>query len=348
MRRKAMRPPVVSLLFFLLALSPLARADEPAQATSPAEPPEADATVTAARTEFNRGAELVKAERWSEALSAFEHAAALKPHAIATYNIAQCQRAMGQYTLARGAFLKALSQDEAASGAELPESARTEAKALLGELDKILPRVSVALHPEDAALSVDGRPLERLSDGTFVAGTLPPGPGDAPKASRFVVLMNPGAHVFTLSHRGYQDVVLNRTVPPGSAQEVKFELDRLPATIHVTSNLGDAVVHVDDSDVGNPPVDVSRNAGRYRVRVTRQGYVPYEAEIVVRPGERAELSAGMREEKRALTQKWWFWTAAGALVVGAAATTYFVARSQEEPSRPATDGGGLGWSLKVP
>jgi hypothetical protein len=85
--------------------------------------------------------------------------------------------------------------------------------------------------------------------------------------------------------------------------------------------LVDAIVRVNDADVGNPPVEFSRNAGRYRVTVTRKGYVPYE---------------------------WWSWTAVGVVVVGAGAGTYALARSNSTPSRPPPDGGGLGWSLKVP
>src|SRR5206468_8319753 len=110
----------------------------------------------------------------------------------------------------------------------------------------------------------------------------------------------------------------------------------------------DALVRVNDADVGNPPVDVSRNAGRYRVTVTKKGYVTYESEVAMRPGEHVELAANMREEKRALTQQWWFWTGIGVVVVGAAAGTYALTRSDPTPTRPAPDGGGLGWSLKVP
>jgi hypothetical protein len=308
-----------------------------------------DATTLEARKEFLRGGELVQKERWGDALDAFEHADKLKPHAITTYNIAQCQRATGQYTLARKALVRALAQDDAERG-QLPESVRGEAKGLMGEIDRILPRIAVTLAPEDAAIAVDGRPIERPGDeaGTavFVAGTRTPGPGESPGMPSFELVANPGAHVITVSRRGYQDVVVNRTFSPGSRSLLDLRLDRLPATIHVTSSLADAVVRVNDADVGNPPVDVSRNAGAYRVTVTRTGYLTYETEVTARPGERVEIAAPMREEKRALTQKWWFWTAAGVLVVGAAATTYFLTRPA--PTRPAPDGGGLGWSLRVP
>lgn len=349
---------VLTLVLASALVSTRARADgdPPVPAPPPAAAAEEDATVVEARREFMQGAELVKAERWAEALAAFERADKLKTHAITTYDIAQCERAMGQYTRARRGFLAALDQDAKANGAELPENVRVETRGLVAQIDRILPRVEVKLRPADAQVAVDGRPLERASDEVsagargpvFVAGTLPPGPGAAPGVDSFVVVTDPGAHVITVSRRGYQDVVVNRTFPPGTTSSVGLELDRLPASIHVTSNLGDAIVRVNDADVGNPPVDVSRNAGRYEVKVTRQGFVPYEADFAVRPGERVELAANLREEKRVLTQRWWFWTGAAVLVIGAAVGTYFATRSDPEPQRPPTDGGGLGWSLKVP
>jgi hypothetical protein len=309
-----------------------------------------DPSVLEARREFLRGAELVKAERWGDALDAFERANGSKAHAVTTFNIGQCERATGQYTRAKKDLALALAQDLRAEKSELTETSRAEARALIAEIDRILARASVVLAPGDSVVSVDGRPLEPFEDEAgatvLVAGTAAPGPGRKPGSASFVVVMNPGAHVFTVSHQGWKDVVVNRTFAPASQTSLSLELDRLPATLHVTSTLADAVVRVNDADVGNPPVEVSRNAGTYRVRVTRKGYVPYETDVVAHPGERVEIPATLRDEKRALTQQWWFWTAAGALVIGAATTTYFLTRP--EPTRPAPEAGGLGWSLKVP
>jgi hypothetical protein len=329
----------------IVCLSAPSFAQEPTSAESP--------EVVTARREFLSGAELVKQERWAEALAAFERASSQKAHAITSFNIAQCERALGQYTRARRSLLQALEQDRVSNETELPPNARNEARGMLDELERILIRVTVNLRPEEAALAVDGRPLERAPEdgqGTplLVAGTHAPGPGAPIQLPTFRVLMNPGAHVFIVSQRGYQDIVLNRSFPPGASAALDLSLDKLPATIHLTSDHPDAIVRVNGVDVGNPPVEVSRAAGRYKVTVTRAGFVPYDADVAVRSGERVELDAKLREDRPALTQRWWFWTAAGALVIGAATTTYLLTRSEPEPTRPPTNGGGLGWSLKVP
>jgi hypothetical protein len=308
-----------------------------------------DPTTLDARREFVDGTALVRAQRWGEALAAFERAAKLKPHAITTYNIAQCERAMGQYTRARRGFASANAEDATADEKQLTDPVREEAKGMLRELDGILAKVRVTMRPEGAAIAVDGRPLERLDSGELVAGTSHHGPGEPPRGETFDLVMNPGVHVITVTRPGYQDVVLNRTFAPGvAAAPLYLELDRLPGSLKITSNVGDAIVRLNGADVGNPPVEVARSAGTYRVVVTRRTFVGYEHDVTLSPGQRIELAADLRKENPPITSKWWFWTGAVVILAGAATTTYFIVRSNEEPQRQPTDGGGLGWSLRVP
>ena len=83
---------------FVIATASLARpayGEEPVAAPAPAQSEADDEPTVLARKEFLEGAALVRAERWGEALAAFERATKLKPHAVTTFNIAQCERAMG-------------------------------------------------------------------------------------------------------------------------------------------------------------------------------------------------------------------------------------------------------------
>src|SRR5262245_43557036 len=113
---------------------------------------EDDPTTLDARREFVEGTALVRAQRWGEALAAFERAAKLKPHAITTFNIAQCGRARGQNTRARKGFAAALSEDAAADPKQLTDTVRDEAKGMLGELDGVLARVRITMRPDSAAM----------------------------------------------------------------------------------------------------------------------------------------------------------------------------------------------------
>lgn len=71
-----------------------------------------------------------------------------------------------------------------------------------------------------------------------------------------------------------------------------------------------------------------------------------DAHYSVLPGQSLNVSATLREDKPALTQRWWFWTGVGVVVAGAAITTYALTRP--DPERPAINGGGLGWAVRSP
>src|SRR5690606_34935175 len=103
------------------------------------------------------------------------------------------------------------------------------------------------------------------------------GPGKPPPVSEFSLLLNPGAHVFTLSRKGYTDAVVNKTFAPGSRTQLALELSRLPATLRISSNVERALVRVGGVDIGPAPIDVLRPAGEYEVEVSRDGYDAYES-----------------------------------------------------------------------
>jgi hypothetical protein len=351
---------------------PTARADPPAPAPAPAAaaassssspaaasatppaPPDADDTARA-REAFVQGTAFVHQAQWAEALSAFERSAKLRPHAVTTYNIGACQRALGQYTLARATLRAALARNEQAGGGELPDGVVAEIEAYTRQIDSLLAVADVTLDPPGAAIAVDGRPLAvdpsaAPSAGAapvLVAGVRPPGPGEPPPAARFVLVLDPGAHVMTLSRKGYADAVVNRTMLPGSRTTLALALDRLPATLHIVSDPPGAIVTVDGDDVGPAPVDVLRPAGSYRVVVRKAGFVTYEAQVPAQAGQEVDLHAKLPEQHTPLTKRWWFWTAAGVVVAGAAAGTYALTRTPPTPTRPPPDCGGLGWCVQA-
>jgi hypothetical protein len=226
-----------------------------------------------------------------------------------------------------------------------------EDKTFLAELDGLLSSASVTLSPPNAAVAVDGRPLAARADGdaqntVLVAGVRAPGPGEAAPAASFRVVLNPGAHVFTFSRAGFADAVVNRTVAPGQTVDLHLELDRLPATLHVSASETGSIVTVNGVDVGVAPVDVSRPAGAYRVVVVKPGFKKYEQQIDAAPGQELDLVATLPREEKAITSRWWFWTAAGVVVVGVAAGTYALTRTETTRQEPL-DGGGLGWTVKA-
>lgn len=277
--------------------------------------------VAEARDQFKKGAELAKDAQWGAALAAYARSAALRPHPWTTYNMGVCERALGHYVRARATFARALEQR--GPDGDLPEATVEDTKRFIAEIDRLVATLHLTVEPTDARITVDGQP----SAGPHL-------------------VLDPGHHVIVLSREGFSDAVHAEDVRPGDRRAVKLVLDRLPATIHVRASKPEAVVAVDGLDVGVAPVDLLRPAGTHHVVVRKAGFVPYETDAVVRPGQRAELVAALREEKPSLLSRWWFWTAAGVVVTGAAVTTYALTRP--DPERPPLDGGGLGWTVRAP
>jgi hypothetical protein len=296
-----------------------------------------------ARDEFLRGTDAVTHAQWAEALAAFERSAKLKPHAVTTYNIGACERALGHYTRARRSLRGALAENDAAQGAQLAESSVVEAKSYLAQIESLLVAIDITLSPATAALAVDGGPLEAAPSGELVAGLRSGGAAETPPAAKFTLVMDPGAHVLTLSRRGYTDAIVNRTFAPGTKTSITIELDKLPTIFHVDADQASAVVKFAGIDVGTVPVDITRSAGSYRVEVNKPGFSSYGATVVGAPGDRVSLRARMTAAKPSIFTRWWFWTIAATVVGGAAVTTYFLVRQPPPPN-----GGGLGWSVPIP
>lgn len=334
-----------AIAFVLVATcAGIAHADEP----SPA--PEEDPDVVRAREEFRVGADAAKRNRWNEALISFERSLKLRKHAVTTYNVALCERALGQYTRARQTLRHALDDNEAAGGRELATTQTDNARAYLGQIEALLAKVDVHLAPDDVELAVDGRPLERDASSdpkspVWVAGTQPPGPGERAPSAHFQLAIDPGHHIFVLSRTGLKPIVLNRSFEPGQAIDLPLALDKLDAQLVVETRDERALVTVDDVDVGYAPVSLRRPAGRYHVTVRRRGFIPYAQDVALEPGATVKLTPQLAEEKTALTQRWWFWAGAAAILVGTGVGVYYA--TAPSPQRPAPDGGGLGWSVDI-
>jgi hypothetical protein len=173
------------------------------------------------------GTALTKEGQWVEALAQFERSARLHPHAVTTYDIGFCERALGRYTRARRSFGRALS-----AGGELPADLAAEARGYLAEIESRLSRALVALHPEGAAVAVDGRPLEVVAaEGPhveLVAGTRDPGPAEIVPRS-FSLVIDPGPHVIVVRAAGAPERVVTRTFDAGATVPLVLDVGPAPA-----------------------------------------------------------------------------------------------------------------------
>lgn len=300
-----------------------------------------------ARDEFLTGVGLAGNGRWGDALAAFERSSALHPHALTTYNVATCERALGHYTRARRSYAGALAENARATKPELPASYVDEANARRAEIDALLARPRVTLAPVEAAIAVDGRPLEiDEATGAMVAGLAAAGPGTSPTTGRFEMLVDPGPHVITVQKKGFAAVVVRPTFEPSSHDPLDLEMSKLPATIRVAASRPSSVVVIDGHDVGVAPLEIVRPAGAHTLSVDAIGYQTYRSTFSVQPGEQLDLNASLLPNPVPITKRWWFWTGIGAAAVAIVATSigvYFATRTPDPPN-----GGRLGWVAPAP
>jgi hypothetical protein len=317
--------------------------------------PPPDAKVVRARELFEEGIAHVKVHEWGKALIAFEQSTALRPHAVTSYNIGACQRAMGRYTRARAAFDTALQRHR--DNQELPPNLVADSERYLAEINRLLVTLRLHIEPPDARVAIDGAPLAPPSTNTqstktqsakpprLVAGVRESGAGEKLPARKVEVVLDPGAHVMLMSRKGFNDVAINKTFPPGSKPKLTLKLDLLPGQLRITADVSKAMVELDGHAVGLAPVSLQQPAGTYSVTVQAPDHEPYETRIDVQPGEEVTLRATLPERNPSIVERWWFWTAAGVVVTGAVIGTYFATRP--DPERPALNGGGLGWTVPI-
>jgi hypothetical protein len=214
------------LAAFAIAWGASAAADAQTHRSAPEAP-----DVVQAREAFRAGVRLARESRWAEALAAFQRSAALKPHAVTTFNVGACQRNLGTLTLAHATLERALEQDDEAGGTELPEVLIDNAHAFLEEIDRTLAVVAVHIEPPDAAVAVDGQPLllraGSASPPVLVAGVRPLGEGVAAPAADIRVLVDPGTRVFAFSRAGFAPSVQAQTLGPADRAQLRAVLERL-------------------------------------------------------------------------------------------------------------------------
>jgi hypothetical protein len=224
---------VVGLALSSLLFGPTERIASAQSAPAPQDEASNDPSVAEARTAFREGTSLARQAQWGEALLAFERSARLRPHTFTTYNLGYCERALGRYTRARKFLAKALAENEARGGTAISAEVAADAKKYLAEIDQRLARATVTLSPADASISVDGRPLETVAaDRTppvLAAGTRDLGAGEVPAAAQFELLLDPGAHVFTVSRPGSTDLVVSHTIQAGSRAPLDLKLVVAPS-----------------------------------------------------------------------------------------------------------------------
>ena len=98
--------------------------------------------------------------------------------------------------------------------------------------------------------------------------------------------------------------------------------------IQVLASEDGAKVHLNDKALGATPLQVYFDVpiGRHRVRIQKEGFLLFNADVVVHHNETTLLQAQLVDEDSITPwyRKWWVWTGVSALVAGAVTTGYLL------------------------
>ncbi len=210
-----------------------------AEETTPEAPPSPieQQRVADARQAFREGTVLARAGRWLDALGQFERSLALRSHPVTLYNVAYCERALARYTRASRRFAEAIAAHRSGASGQMSDPMLEEAEKLRAEVDGRLVHARLQLDVDDAALAIDGRPLERVyEEGRLVyrAGTGDAGPPKNLRARSVDVCLDPGSHVFVVQRHG-QSATSTRVFAEGASVEVDLRAPPDPPVRATTS-----------------------------------------------------------------------------------------------------------------
>jgi hypothetical protein len=92
-----------------------------------------------------------------------------------------------------------------------------------------------------------------------------------------------------------------------------------------------ATVIIDGDEIGSLPMPPSEvdNVGRHVIQVVKDGYLGWQSEVYVDPGETTAVWTALEEKPQKWYQKWWVWTIVGGVVLGGTtAMIYFLQPAQ--------------------
>lgn len=280
-----------------------------------------DPRIAEARALFERGSELTRQRRFSEAAESYTRSAELVERPSTLFNLAMCHYALGKHLEAGRVFERFLEiADPEEHGAMIAEAREMHAhgQRQVGEL-------TLELLPPDAHVTLNGEPLE--------------GEGGMRRAR-----VNAGTHVVRVDAPHHAPQLLEIPVRAGARVRRAIALSNTfrPSSLVIDTD-PDAEVRIDGEASSS---DREIDPGVHRVEIVRAGFPPYSADVEVGEAERVRLrlDAITRDAEREPMPRWkhpLVWAAIGVVVAGAAATALALGLRDDDPTLTVISSGNV-------
>ncbi|MCC6876198.1 MAG: PEGA domain-containing protein [Sandaracinaceae bacterium] len=270
-----------------------------------------DAETQRARAHFEQGVRMIQEGRWADAVSELEAARAIRATSSVLYNLGVALRGVGRFRDAIACFREFIEAVGPSGSAER----RADAQGFIDELSAALGTLRITVSPEDADVILDG---ERLPPGTRE------------------IRIDPGPHRARAEASGYSPLERELEMERAGQATIELELVALPTlgTLVVESATTGALVLLDGTDRGAPPLRAELEPGTHRLAVSAPGHRSLEREIEISIGGLLRVQADLTPEGSWLESPV-LWIVVGVVVAGGvAATAAGVALSGTQPPLP--------------
>ncbi|MCU0693928.1 MAG: PEGA domain-containing protein [Polyangiaceae bacterium] len=333
MRTSVFRMPLSWLLgMVLLPLSAAAQSTGPTKAQAPPKQStqaskktsSAESTRSAlgdslseeAKAEYEAAKVLYVDGDYAGASLKFQNAYDLSKDARLLWNVIVCQKNLRHYAR----VLSLVRRYQAEEGESMSEQDRRDAEDLVRAVRAFVSPLLLTVNEPGATVYVDGEPI-----------------GVSPMSQP--VLVDIGVRQIKVTKRGFRDAVRELRVS-GTVDvrlTVKLEREDTRGRLLVEAGAVDNIA-VDGKLVGVGRWEGPIARGRHAVRITSEGKLPYEGEVIVRAKETRELRMSLQANQQEGGSIWW-WIAGGATVLtGAAIGGYFLWRPEEKQPPPTIIG----------
>jgi hypothetical protein len=287
----------------------------PGAAPAPAPPPPAtlsESLTGEPKADYDLGKLLFSRGDYGNALLKFRHAHELSGDPRLLWNVVACETKLHRYAQ----VLSALEGGQVLTADDL---------RAIGALEKASRELVCALR-----LTVSEAGAQVLIDDEPAGITPLAGP----------VLVDAGAHRIRVSKPGYKDQVRTEQVDGGSQREISLQLERdvHEGRLIVRADPG-ARIALDGKMVGVGRWEGTVASGGHSLRVTAEGMVPYQSEVLVQDRQVRTLPIELRPAENPRGLPAWLWIAGGvALAAGAVAVGVVVLSPDADPPTQGTVG----------
>jgi tetratricopeptide (TPR) repeat protein len=202
---------------------------------------------------------------WKTAITEYEAAYALSPHADVLFNIGNDYEKLGQGRNAAAYFQRYL--DEAGDAAD-----RGEVEQRIESLRVLPSKLEVTATPLGAVVFIDGEAKGSGSEHVVEAGT----------------------HQVYIAHNGRTSVVRTIEAEFGDPVAISIDLDTKPGTLIVDSDVRGAEIRLDGDVIGYTPYNGIVPAGEHQLLVSKLGYASVQRAVTVQSEGSARVRANLR------------------------------------------------------